>query len=67
MKCRSCTLGEHYVFVPEPKYGDEPIPLVKCPFGEQVFHLESKRCCKIDLRRQFEGSDSNVEEDCETD
>lgn len=65
MKCRSCTLGEHYTLYPDS--GDEPIELVQCPFGEQVFHLEDKRCCKIDLRRKFERGDSNVEENCETD
>ena len=49
MKCKSCPFGEPYTLYPDSE--DEPIDLVQCPFGEQVFHLADKRCIKFQERK----------------
>ena len=71
MKCKSCPIGEHYIVVPDEVLEDEEeegLPeVVQCPFGENAFHLGSKRCCKFPERKEATGGSIYVEETCEID
>lgn len=67
MKCRTCTICEHYTLYPTPDQGDEPIELVECPLGDKAFHLADKRCSKAYIRRELERSINNEEQDSKID
>lgn len=64
MKCGNCHYGEHYFFIQE---GEEPIELVQCPFGDQVFRFPDKRCAQFPKRKEAERRDGYAEEISKTD
>lgn len=64
MKCGNCHYGEHYTLVIE---DEEPVELVQCPYGDQVFRFPDKRCTHFPKRKEAERRDGYAEEISETD
>lgn len=65
MKCRNCRYGEPCYIITDDE--PEPILLVKCPFGDQVYRFGDKRCGQFIKRKEQERRDGYDEKVSEVD